>query len=241
MRNFKGLACSIFALVLAACGGGGGGASSTPVVVADPNMTVPIQTAVANLVNNGFSKNFTATGWVNNSTLANPIPNTPIAGSGTLTVGPPTAVTFTSGPLTGTAALQSVAIITGTAPSTATTYYNPSNYTILATYDGTNTIYYSPYNYPSTVKAGDTGPLGSGTTGGFLPTTTTSQYSVASDTASSLLVTLMSTENIDSGVAGTVQSQTVYRITTSGAISLVSENVQQSGGGSVYQSLTFTF
>jgi hypothetical protein len=244
MKNFKGLACSIFALVLSACGGsgGGGGGSSTPAVVIDPNLTVPIKTAVANLVNNGINQNFTVTGWVNNSTLANPVPNTPITGSGTLTIGPPISATFN-----GASVLESTEVIIGSASAngqsipvaaTSNIFYNPSNYTKVGSVTNGVTTFISPYTYPTSVKAGSTGTLGSGTSS--LSTILTS-YTVASDTASSLLVTLVSTKNTGVGYTATVQDQTVYRITTSGAISLVSENVQQSLNGSVYQSLTFTF
>ena len=247
MRNLKGLACSIFALVLAACGGGGGGGGgSTPAAVIDPNLTVPFQTAAANLVNNGINQNFTVTGWINNSTLANPVPNTPITGSGSLTIGPPSTTTFNGAP-----ALQATEVIVGSASAngqsiplagTANNFYDPSNYTKVGSVINGETTFISPYTYPATVKAGSTGTLGSGTSGGGLTlTTTTTAYSVATDSANSLLVTIVSTKNIDNGIAGTVQDQTVYRITTSGAISLVSENVQQSSTGSVYESLTFAF
>ena len=132
-----------------------------------PLLTVSVQAALANLINSGFSKPYSLTGWIDNSTIANPVPNTPITGSGTLTVGPPTRVTATSGPLAGTQALQSVAVMTGTATGTTTTYYDINNYTIVATFDGSDTIYYSPYSYPRTVRAGSTGSLGSGSDSTF--------------------------------------------------------------------------
>lgn len=193
---------------------------------------------MANLINNGYSKTYTLTGWVDHSTIANPVPHTPITGSGTLTVGSPTRVTFTSEPLAGTQALQSVAVMTGTATGTTYTYYNTSNYTTVATFDGTNTIYYSPYSYPATVHAGSTGSLGSGSDGKTFATSVTTTYVVASDSNTTLLATVM--ENVSS-LAGSTQTQTVYRIDTSGGISLVSAIVQYIHLGSVYKSLTYTF
>lgn len=209
----------------------GGDTPPPPVTV-----TVPVQTAMANLINNGYSKTYTLTGWVDHSTIANPVPHTPITGSGTLTVGSPTIVNFVSGPLAGTHALQSVAVMTGTATGTTTTYYNTNNYTIVATFDGTNTTYYSPYSYPATVHAGSTGLLGSGSGGpGVIGGGVTTTYVVASDSTTTLLVTVMQ------NFAGSTQTQTVYRIDTSGGISLVSANVQYGSGSSVYESLTYTF
>lgn len=231
--------------LLAACGGGGSGSTAAAVVV-DPNLTVPVQAAIASLVTQGVSKSFTLSGWIDHSTLANPVPHTPITGSGTLTIGPASTVVANSGPLSGTSAFQSVQVLSGTATSggqsspisgTATAYYSTSNYTVLATWDGTNFSYYSPYTYPTSVKAGDTGTFGNATTGGFFPVTTSTVYSVASDTATTLLVTIASTMQ-DSGVTTT---RTVYRISTSGVIQLVSESVDKAFAGSAYQSVTYTF
>lgn len=156
-------------------------------------VTVPVQTAMANLINNGYSKTYTLTGWIDHSTLTNPVPHTPITGSGTLTVGSPTRVIFTGGPLVGTYALKSVGVMTGTATGTTTAYYNTSNYTTVATFDGTNTTYYSPYSYPATVHAGSTGSLGSGSDGKPFATSVTTTYVVASDSNTTLLATLMET------------------------------------------------
>jgi len=196
-------------------------------------LTLSVQAAMANLVNKGFSKPYILTGWVDHSTINKPVPQTPITGSGTLTVGSPTMVTFTGGPLVGSSSLQSVAVMTGTTTGTATTYYRPTDYTILATYDERGTYYYSPYSYPATVHAGSTGLLGNGSReqGGNVTTT----YVVASETTNTLLVSIMQ------NFSGTIKTQTVYRIDTSGGVNLVSNNVQYLYLNSVYQSLTYTF
>lgn len=242
LHSFQFSMAFLLLIWLSGCGGGGG--SSTPAVVIDPNMTVPVQTAIASLVNNGINKAFTLSGWV--ATSSNP--RTPITGSGNLTIGQPTGVVFTSGPLNGTVALKSVQVITGTSiingqsspiSGTATVYYSTSNYTILATVTSTSVSYYSPYTYPAVVKAGDTGSLGNATTGGLFPTTTTSVYSVASESANSLLVTIA--DAVESSDGGYITTQTVYQITTSGNINLMSITVNNFFLGSLYKSLTYTF
>lgn len=210
MRIFQFIAAATLLSLLAACGGGGSSGTPTqpvtpqPVVVIDPNLTVPLQTAMANLVNNGFSLPYI---WSYAGQT----------GSGTLTMGTPTSVTFTSGVLSGTVALKSV-VINGT--SSAITYFNPADYTILAKQVGTRSYLCTPYSMPSTVKAGDTGTLGSCTTGGLFADTTSGVYSVASDRADSLLASYIETEKISLGT--TTITSTKYRISTAGSITIIS-------------------
>lgn len=211
---------SLVGIMLIGCGGGGD-SPTAPAVVVDPNLTVPLQTAMANLVNNGFSKPYTLSGWVDNSTLANPNqPLAPLSGSGALAIGTPTSGTVTSGPLTGTTVLQSVAIFTGAVASSIIYYFSPADYTILAISDATKTYYYTPYTLPATVKAGNTGSIGSSSTTGGFATTTTGVYSVASDRVDSLLVTFIETASQLGNIISI--ASTTYRITTLGAISPVS-------------------
>lgn len=236
---------------LAGCGGGGSTASApaAPTVVVVPGMTVPFQTAMANLVNSGLSKSFSLSGWFNSSTLSQPVPNTPVTGSGTYTLGTPTAFTFTSGPLNGTTALKVVTITNATITAnnqtsplsaSSTLYFNTSNYTFLAEDDGTTLLAYSPYTYPTTVTAGDTGALGSATSGGVIGTKTlTSVYSVASDSANSLLVTITNSTSQLGSVINV--SEEVYRITTTGSITPVSTTTTDYLAGTAYDSYTFTF
>ena len=236
----------LLALTLSACGGGGGGDSGSsappPATIADPNLTVSFQTAMANLVNNGINKTFTVTGFVDNSTGNNPVPRTPITGSGTLTIGTPVSATFNGGSV-----LKVTEVVTGSAtangqsmPIAASTivYYNASNYTFAGSSTGTATTVYAPYINPSTVKAGSTGTLGSGSTGGIFATTTTTVYTVAGDSVSSLLVTLIETIREASG--GTTTSQSLYRVNTSGGASLLSIDVVKHFTID-YQRLTYTF
>lgn len=238
----------LLTLIVTACGGGGGGGDSgssapPPAPIADPNLTVPFQTAMANLVNNGINKTFTVTGFVDNSTVTNPVPRTTITGSGTLTIGTPVSATFNGGSV-----LKSTQVVTGSATAngqstpiaaSAIVYYNAGNYTIAGSSTGTTTIVYAPYTNPSTIKAGSTGTLGTGSTGGIFPTTTTNVYTVAGDSVSSLLVTLIDT--VREGSGGKTTSQSVYRVTTSGVVTLVSIDVVKNFLGTDYQRLTYTF
>ena len=235
----------LLTLILTACGGGGGSGSSAPppAPIADPNLTVPFQTAMANLVNNGINKTFTVTGFVDNSTFTNPVPRTTITGSGTLTIGTPVSATFNGGSV-----LKVTEVVTGSATAngqsmpiaaSAIVYYNAGNYTIAGSSTGTTRIVYAPYTNPSTIKAGSTGTLGSGSTGGIFATTTTSVYTVAGDSISSLLVTIIDTVR-DSNV-GKTTSQSVYRVTTSGGVTLVSIDMVKNFLGTDYQRLTYMF
>lgn len=236
----KYLAVVLSSVMLVACGGGG----SSPAVAIDPNLTVPLQKAMANLVNNGMNKRFTLTGSVDNSTQANPVPLAAITGSGTLTLGVPSAATFN-----GASVLQATEVITGSATangqtvpiaSSGTVYYDPSNYTTVGTVAGSATTVNSAYIYPATVKVGSTGSLGNGSTsGGAISTSTATAYTVASDTATSLLVRII--QGTTSFLSDTTTSQTVYRIDASGGISLVSIEVQQGFLSKIYKILTYTF
>ena len=235
----------LLAWTLSACGGGGDSGSTTPppAPVADPNLTVPFQTAIANLVNNGINKTFTLTGYVDNSTGNNPVPRTPITGSGTLTIGTPTAAIFN-----GLSVLKTTQVVTGSAVANGqtitvagseTVFYNTGNYTIAGSGTGSSPMRYAPYTNPSTVKAGSTGTLGSGSTGGIFANTISSVYTVSGDSVSSLLVTVIDTLRESSG--GKITSQSVYRVTTSGGVTLVSIDVVKNFLANDYQRLTYTF
>lgn len=96
------------------------------------------------------------------------------------------------------------------------------------------------------VRAGDTGSTGTGTqfnadgTKTAFGATITGTYTVASDSATSLLVTFVADQN-NPFSSSESQTSTVYRIDTKGNVSLVSITVIQSFLGSVFQTLIFTF
>jgi hypothetical protein len=248
---------SFLLLALVGCGGSGGGNSTpgatTPVVVVDPNLTVPLQTGMANLVNNGFSKTFSISGWIDNSTTSNPVPRTNISGSGNWAIGTPVSGTFNSSAppsLIGTSALFSTEMVTGntieagvSTPFTISSTYgfNTSNYTLVVTQKtniigDTYILFYSSYTFPATVKAGAVGMLGSGKENtSILPITSTSTYQVTSDRSDSLLVTFTEVES------GGSTTQKIYRVNTLGTITPISITISRSYQGSVYKSLTYTF
>ena len=240
------------ALTVGGCGGSGNSDSPSPTpttqVPIDPNLEVPVQAAFAHIVNNGFNQSFTISGWIDQSTGVNPIPPTPITGSGHLTLGTAVGATVCS-----FAALAATEVVTGTTiangvstpfATTGTIYYRSDN-TTLATYSAGELFLYSPYAYPATVRAGNTGSTGNGTkvvdpncTQTRL--TSTGAYTVASDGATSLLVTFI-TDKKNPFTSAEDKTSTVYRIDTKGNVSLVSITALTSFLGSVYQTLIFTF
>lgn len=254
-------------VLLAGCGGGGGDSpASTPAAQApapaDPNLTVPVQTAFANFVNNGVDAPFTISGSKDNSTPANPIPLTPLSGNGRLTIGPGDSGTFTGGPFDGTAIHRTTQVLTGTITgngqstpisSTGQVYYRSDNYTALVSdFPGAYTVY-DASTHPQTVKAGDTGPIRNGRRYAnfadslqperpfFHPDVVTAAYAVSSDTATTLLIRIIETVRNVLFPGSDEQTQTVYRIDTSGNVSLVSITTTKESLGSVFQTLVFTF
>lgn len=240
-------------VLLTGCSGGGDGESTTPPPAAeapiDPNLTVPVQTAFANIVNNGFNQPFTISGSVDNSTQNNPVPPTPISGSGQfiLGIGEPDA-------LCGFQVSRAVQLVTGNTiangvstpfATTSRVYYRGDN-TVVATDSAGQAFLFLPVSFPATVRAGDAGPLGAGTeidsncNQSSFGATSTGAYSVASDRANSLLVTFVRNQN-NSFSGSSNQASTVYRIDTSGNVSLVSVTATRSFLGSVFETLAFTF
>lgn len=228
LKNVAGIAAAI--ALVAGCGGGGG-SSPAPQNAATTTVTVPFRTAVANLETNGLNQSFTISGTVDPSTASNPLPTVQVTGSGTYNLSTPVAAT-----LSGVALLKATETITGTVSangqsvpltSAVTLYYNPSNYTEYAETSGTSTQLINAYTLPATIQAGSTGTFGTGT------------FSVAADSANSLLVTEVTTAASSDG--STSQTQAVFRITTTGAISVVSLTVQLTVSGKVVESLVFKF
>jgi hypothetical protein len=155
--------------------------------------------------------------------------------------------------------------------SISSNFVSATNYARLADESNTSFTVYSTYTVPATVKAGDAGSAWAATTYQssariVAPGTArvVATYLAAKDTSTSLLVTflvdsygdpcdLVNTTSVPSFCetnlspthifnTHTRQSQTVYRVNTSGAITLVS--IRQdvyADTGAVYQSILFTF
>ncbi|BDB28881.1 hypothetical protein CTP10_R62940 (plasmid) [Cupriavidus sp. P-10] len=213
------LAISFF---LGGCGGGdddndGTGAASTPV----QPLTVPLTTAMASLAANGLTANFSISGTVE---------NVPVSGSGTLIATP-----FVATSLDNTSVLRTTETVSGTvvangnsAPfsNTRAIFRNTVTYAVMVIDEGDAFVVFADYTIPPTVKAGDSGPLATATI--FSDSTRATKvgtlielYSVATDTGSSLLLTLID-KMFDNSNARIAEDETTFRIDTSGNISFVS-------------------
>lgn len=240
-----------FTLTVGGCGGSGDTPSPTPTaqVPIDPNLTVPVSAAFANIASNGLNQPFTISGWVDQSTGTNPIPPTPITGSGHVILGAAVGATLCNFAVrVATEAITGTTIANGISTPFATTdkiYYRNDNTTV-ATDAAGELFLYLPYALPATVRAGDVGSTGNGTqvnadcSQRSFAANTTGAYTVASDSATSLLVTFI-TEKKNPFTSAVNKTSTVYRIGTNGNVSLVSITALSSFLSSVYQTLIFTF
>ncbi|KWR91861.1 hypothetical protein [Cupriavidus sp. IDO] len=227
----------VFTMLLGACGGGGDGGSSSN-SASTQSVSVPLQTAVANEVNNGITVNFSISGTVS---------GVPVTGSGTLKDDKPVAATFN-----GAAALKTTETVSGTitvngvsAPFSVTTiiFRNPATFAEFSEDLGDQVVDFPDYTYPATVKAGDSATLVTGTAFSSSARTTkigtvTRSYSVAADTSTSLLVTFTETD-FDNNSVKTADAQTTFRVDTMGNIQFVSEKVTGFAVNGQQGSLTF--
>ncbi len=216
----KSLLALVFALCFAGCGGGGGGDSSGS-SGATQTLSVPLLTAVANLVNNGIVVKFSISGSSGNAA---------VTGSGTLTDAPAVSAT-----LNGAAVLKTTETVTGTvtvngnsAPLSTSRiiYRNSSSFAEVVDDEGNPFIVFGSYSYPEFVKAGDAATLATGTifsdnTQSTKTGTVILSYAVATDAANSLLVTFIDSD-FDNSNNKTAEGQTTFRVDTSGNISFVS-------------------
>ncbi|MBS0357065.1 MAG: hypothetical protein JSR83_24535 [Proteobacteria bacterium] len=220
------------AVVLPACGGGGGGG-------VDPDMTVPLKSAYANFINNSYSVNVNISGWSSGSTGQ----QVPVNGSGMLSWGAPTTTTLNG----VTYLIQRESLVYSLNGVAATAYltnvYNSSDYSqYQSTTGGSTTTYtYSSFAIPATVKAGDAGVIGQGvdrSNSNSNSNSITTSYSVKSNDATSLLVSVTNSEY----AAGTLMhvDTTVYKVKTDGTGGVVSETFQEYSSGSQRSNLVFT-
>lgn len=219
-------AIAVVALVLAGCGGGSSSTTASTTTTSTV-LTVPLQTASANLVNDGFNASVSISGWYG---------NTSTAASGNATVSLQKAVATTLG---STSVLANVQGILGTLDvagggtvslsSQTTLYESTSTYATLALADSSEYVVFPTYTLPSTVQAGDTGQLGTATayTDSTLATrsgTIALSYAVEADTTSTLLVSFLYTYYDVNGV-NTGSQQLTYQVDDSGDIAFVSLQV----------------
>ncbi len=210
-----------FSMLLGACGGGGGD-SNTGSATPQP-LSVPLQTAVGNLVNNGITVNFNVTGSVG---------STPVTGSGTLSDSKASAAV-----LNGASVLKTTETLSGTLTaatsasfnSTRTIFRDPATFNEVFEDDGDFVVAFPSFTAPTTVQAGDGGKLVTGTAFSDSTETTkigtvTRSFNVAADTATTLLVTFTDSEFDNSNVKQS-DNLTTFRIDTAGNIRFVSAKV----------------
>jgi len=236
MRNHA-LMAMVFTILLAGCGGGGGdsgSSSSAPV----QSVSVPLQTAVANEVNNGITVNFSISGTVG---------ATAVTGSGTLMDDKAVAAM-----LNGVSVLKTTETLSGTviangaaSPFSAsrTIFRNPATFAEVLEDLGGPVVVFPEYTYPASVKAGDAATLVTATafssSAQTIKTGTVAlSYSVAADTATSLLVTFIETD-FDNNNVKTADGQLTLRIDTAANIQFVSEKVSGFSVNGMQGSLTF--
>jgi hypothetical protein len=224
-------------MVLGACGGGGGdsGGNSNPMPTV---VTVPLQTAVANAVNNGITVNFSITGTVG---------GTAVTGTGTLV-----DAVAVGAMLNGASVLKTTETLSGTVmanntsvpfSSTRTIFRNPATFAEVEEDLGGPIVVFPNYVYPATVKAGDSATLVTGTSFSSSAQTTKTgtvvrSFSVAADTSTTLLVAFMDS-NFDNNGVKLADDQTTLRVDTSGNVQFVSEIVNGFPVNGQQSSLTF--
>lgn len=244
-------------LALHGCGSDGGDSAatdpSTPPPAQgpppDPNLTIPLRTAIANIVQKGFNQSFRISGSVDNSTPSNPAPPTPVTGNGQFVLGSATPTTLCNFQVS-----SAQQVISGTTVAngvstplseTGTIYYRNDN-TIVATAPPGELFLHNPYSYPETIKAGEAGQIGTATqfntdcTPRSFASTITGSYFASTDRANSLLVTTIFILDNKFSSAKT-ETTTVYRVNTAGDVTLVSIKTVRSFLGEIFQTLTFTF
>jgi hypothetical protein len=210
--------------LLTACGGGGGDSGSSGPVVSTTSF--PFSTANANLINNGYTHNYTLTGWqIVNGVQYN------VTGSGTIAQSAAAASTFE-----GQAALLNTQTSTGTVtangqsaplPTTTVQQYSTSNYVPLGYVDsGEYCVMQGTPTIPATVKVGDTAVLGTYTCYANSSKTTvlgTSKmsYVIEADTANTAIINIKE-EDYDASSTLTFTSQQRWRIDVNGGVSFVS-------------------
>lgn len=257
---------------LVGCGGGGGSTNtqSPPPVAIDPNLTVPLRAALASITTKGLTGSFAisgATGGPANiqvtgtgtATLSPGIPDT-LNGS---------AVIKSTQALTGS---MTVSGSPTTALSTSSLNFTSStDSSRIADESAAAFTVYTAYTVPTSAKAGDAGPAWLSTmfkdrTQITLPGVgrVVATYSASKDTATSLLVTilvdtygdtcnLINTSSVPTFCLTNLgrdyvfnvrwqQSETVYRIDTSGSVKLISIRQDAYGPATTpYQRLLFSF
>lgn len=218
LKMIKTLAAVGALSLMTACGGGGGGGAAAPVASTD---TFPLTTILANSLQSS-SNTYTISGTSNGAA---------VTGSGTVTRGSVSAGTFE-----GVAAQQRTTTATGSFTVNGTSYalnnsatdWFDSNNVPVGESGGTDYVVVTGTpTIPATVRVNDTGTLYtanrySNSSKSYLRGTVTVTYVVEADTATTALLTLISTEK-DNFNTTTSTSSTQVRITPAGALTRIKE------------------
>ncbi len=227
------IATALFALSLAGCSGGSGGTSPAPTGVVTSTLTFPLQSAYKSTVAGGWSRTFVVSG--------------DCKGSGSTTLAPAS----TSATLEGIAGFSASQTITmnladcslPSNQSTGTNYYD-RNYDFIG-YAGTGIygVAQSPFIIPSSVTVGSAGVIGTIT---FYADRTKSvqtgrqdqSYAVEPDTANTAIISRIDKLYNDAGTLISSE-QTRYRIAATGALALISTDLQYASPSPLHIVLTY--
>ena len=202
---------------LSGCGGGGG--SSAPAGPVTSTLSFPLLSAQQTSTANGWTKNFTISGYC--------------SGTGTETDSPATtATTFEGAPaLSGGVAITWT--FTNCTPAsnadTSTSYYD-SNYIPLGYSGSSYGVFSTPASIPTYVTVGSTGTIGTETyytnnTKAMVTGRADFSYVIEADTSTTAIVNLIQ-KQYDATNALTVTAQNRYRITATGTLTPVSIDYQ---------------
>ena len=217
---------------LAGCGGGGGGGGPSGPV--QSTLSFRVQSGMNSAVASGRTVTLTAKG-----TAATEATDGLCSGTYKNTDGAPTGgATFEGTPALSVVTVTTLSFTNCTPASssiTGTSYYS-SNYDPLG-FDiqgGEYGVYQAPPSIPGSVKVGDAGILGTITLYSDNTKATVSgredlSFVIEPETADTALVNLI-TKDYDTGNALLSTEQDRYRITSTGAVTLVSMDLQVVGG-----------
>ena len=206
---------------LASCGGGGGGGAVS-------TNDYPLRQAWVNYMSMSATQRFAVSGTIN---------GVAVSGSGTNTAGSLVAATFE-----GKSALKKTTVITGTLNvaglsgpyGSSEDAYLDSNYMPLGLWGGDYVVVTSAATIPQAVKVNDTGALYTAnryptSQKAYLTGSLTVSYAVQPDAADTALLKVIATAKTTAGSTYSTDILT-FRMTSSGALTLLSEQYQDSVG-----------
>lgn len=217
-RRMLVMAALSASLIFSGCGGGG---EATQLIATETYQT---RAAWVNMLNESGTRSFSISGTSN---------GLPITGSGTATFGVLSAATFD-----GKAALGKITVLTGTvtvngqsAPYGGTsTGYVDSNYQPLGTQADEYWVVTGTPTIPQTARINDAGTMYTAnryatSTKATLLGTTTVNYAVQPDSASTALLRILVTQKTTGGTT-TMTGIGTYRMTPAGGLTRLSEEIQ---------------